>query len=65
MIVPAIRPPPVMPSKYGPSAAMRAAELPYMGSLSVRDLFPEFTSEIFNHNGSHDGGDLAVIARAR
>jgi hypothetical protein len=60
MITPAIQPPPVMPSKYGPTAAMRAAELPGIGSLSVKDLFGEFTPEIFNH----DGGDLEVIRKA-
>jgi hypothetical protein len=60
MITPAIKPPPVMPSKYGPTAAMRAADLPGMGSLSTKELFPEFAPEIFNH----DTGDLSVIRKA-
>ncbi len=49
-----------MPSKYGPAAAMRAADLPGIGSLSVKELFPEFAPEMFNH----DDGDLAAIMKA-
>ncbi len=60
MIKPAIQPPEVMPSKYGPTAEMRAADLPEMRSLGLRELFPEFPPEIYNH---HDG-DLGAVTAA-
>jgi hypothetical protein len=60
MISPAVAPPEVMPSKYGPTAEMRAADLPGMGSLAVRELFPEFPPEIYNHHS----GDLEAVAKA-
>ena len=60
MIQKAIRPPEVMPSVYGPiPRVQRAADLPDMASLRVRDLFPDISQEIFLH-----GGDLSVIRRA-
>ncbi|MGW8321086.1 MAG: hypothetical protein ACWGSD_05995 [Thermodesulfobacteriota bacterium] len=60
MIQQAIRPPEVMRSVYGPEPRkQRAADLPGMAALKVRDLFPDIVQEIYLH-----GGDLSAIRKA-
>lgn len=60
MLQQAIRPPEVMRSVYGPEPRrLRAADLPGMASLKVRDLFPDIVQEVYLH-----GGDLSAIRRA-
>ena len=60
MLQEAIRPPEVMPSVYGPEPRkQRAADLPGMGALKVRDLFPDIVEEIYLH-----GGDVSEIRKA-
>jgi hypothetical protein len=46
-------------SQYGPAIKMRAGELPGMGALPIRELFPDVPHEIFL-----EGGDLSVIRKA-
>jgi hypothetical protein len=59
MLHEAIRPPEVMRSVYGPEPRrQRAADLPGMAALKVRDLFPDVVKEIYLH-----GGDLSAIRR--
>ena len=60
MITPATEPPHFMKSVYGPEPRVsRAASLPGMVSLKVRELFPEMDPEIYLH-----GGDLSAIRKA-
>ena len=60
MFNPAINPPDFMKSVYGPEPRIsRAAGLPGMVSLGVRELFPEMAPEIYLHDG-----DPAVIRKA-
>jgi len=57
---PAIQPPPFLESVYGPPPrAQRAAHLPGMTSVRVRDLFPDIVPEIYRA-----GDDLACIRSA-
>ncbi len=46
-------------SIYGPEPKMRAADLPGIEALEIRDLFPDVPHEIFL-----EGGDLSVIRKA-
>ena len=46
-------------SIYGPEPGQRAAELPGIGGLELRSLFPDIPKEIFT-----EGGDLSVIRKA-
>ncbi|MBI4965757.1 MAG: hypothetical protein HY913_20940 [Desulfomonile tiedjei] len=46
-------------SVYGPEPRKRAAELPWIGALGVRKLFPDVPEEIYI-----EGGDLSVIRNA-
>lgn len=46
-------------SVYGPAPGPRAAELPGMVGLQLRDLFPDIPKEIYT-----EGGDLSVIRKA-
>ncbi len=46
-------------SIYGPDPRQRAAELPGIAALEVRELFPDVPAEIYI-----EGGDLAIIRRA-
>lgn len=54
----AVTPPFVRRSKYGPSVGKRAAELPEIVSLNIRDLFPDIPETIYL-----EGGDISVIRR--
>ena len=59
MVKPAVRPPQVMPSRYGPTPrGSRAADLPGMVSVGVTELFPEI------HKGYRQGEGIAAIYRA-
>ena len=60
MIRPAIQPPQIMESKYGPKLRKRVASLPGMVSLGTRELFPEIAPAIYLHND----GELSVIRKA-
>ena len=44
---------------YGPAPGPRAAELPGIVGLGLRDLFPDIPKEIYT-----EGGDLSVIRKA-
>ena len=46
-------------SVYGPAPGPRAAELPGIVGLELRDLFPDIPKEIYT-----EGGDLSVIRKA-
>ena len=46
-------------SIYGPDPRQRAAELPGIGALEIRNLFPDVPEEIYI-----EGGDLSVIRNA-
>ena len=46
-------------SVYGPEPRSRAAELPGIGALEIRDLFPDIPKEIYL-----EGGDVSVIREA-
>ncbi len=46
-------------SIYGPELRKRAAELSGIGSLEIRDLFPEIPQEIYK-----EGADLSIIRNA-
>ena len=46
-------------SIYGPEPRRRAAELPWIGALEVRKLFPDVPEEIYI-----EGGDVSVIRKA-
>jgi hypothetical protein len=46
-------------SIYGPELRPRAADLPYIGALEVRKLFPDVPEEIYI-----EGGDLSIIRKA-
>jgi hypothetical protein len=59
MLTEAVPPPEIMRSAYGPEPCRRAAELPGIMSLPVRDLFPDIRREI-----SSLGNDLSAIRRA-
>ena len=59
MIKQAVQPPECMESVYGSTPLMRAAYLPGMAAVGVRDLFPDIKQEIYLH-----GGNLAVIGKA-
>jgi len=59
MIKQAVQPPDYMASVYGNTPVMRAANLPGMAAVGVRDLFPDIKPEIYLH-----GGDLSAIVKA-
>ncbi|MBU2548652.1 MAG: hypothetical protein KKB20_09600 [Proteobacteria bacterium] len=72
MIKPALQPPQVMPSVYGPPPRkVRAADLPGMVSLGVRELFPGLAPGLLQGQGVEDvalaakqaldGVDLSMI----
>lgn len=46
-------------SVYGPEPRSRAADLPGIGALQIRDLFPDIPKEIYL-----EGGDVSVIRKA-
>ena len=46
-------------SVYGPEPRQRAAELPWIGALEVRKLFPDVPEEIYL-----EGGDVSVIRKS-
>jgi len=46
-------------SIYGPAPRQRAAELPWLGALEIRKLFPDVPVEIYI-----EGGDVSVIRKA-
>lgn len=54
----AVTPPFIRRSKYGPTVGKRAAELPEIVSLNIRDLFPDIPETIYL-----EGGDISVIRR--
>ena len=54
----AVTPPFIRKSKYGPTVGKRAAELPEIVSLNIRDLFPDIPETIYL-----EGGDISVIRR--
>ncbi len=56
---PAVNPPELMESVYGPKPKERAVDLLDMVSVSVGDLFPDITDRIYV-----DGDDLSAIERA-
>lgn len=55
----AVSPPPIMKSFYGPELRQRAANLPGLTSLAVRELFPDIPGEIYSQ-----GKDFSVIRKA-
>ncbi len=59
MFRPAVNPPELMKSVYGPKPKERAVDLLDMVSVSVGDLFPDITDRIYV-----DGDDLSAIERA-
>ena len=46
-------------SVYGPEPGQRAAELPWIGGLEIRKLFPDVPEEIYI-----EGGDVSVIRKS-
>ena len=57
---PVLEPPPVMHSVYGPKTpAQRAADIPGMVSLKVRDLFPDISAALY-----HSEEDVPKIREA-
>lgn len=59
MYRPAINPPGIMTSVYGPKPKKRAIDMLDMVSVSIGDLFPDIAERIYV-----DGEDLSVIERA-
>ena len=59
MYSPAIQPPELMESFYGPRLKERAVNILDMVSVAVGDLFPDITERIYV-----DGDDPAVIEKA-
>jgi len=60
MLNEAVPPPDFYNSVYGlPPREKRAADLPEVVALGVRELFPDITSEIYNH-----GDDISRVAKA-
>jgi hypothetical protein len=60
MLKEAVPPPSIMPSTYGPDPhRRRAADIPGIVSLEIRELFPDVAQAIYSQ-----GCDLAVIRRA-
>ena len=59
MLTEAVHPPEIMRSAYGPEPCRRAAELPGIMSLGVRELFPDIPREICSL-----GNDLSAIRKA-
>jgi hypothetical protein len=56
---PALAPPPLMESVYGPKPKERATDVLNLVSVEVSDLFPEINERIYVH-----GGDLSAIEKA-
>ena len=59
MYNPAVNPPELMESVYGPKTRERAVNIMDMVSVSVSDLFPDITDRIYNH-----GDDLSLIEKS-
>lgn len=60
MLNAAVTPPKLMPSVLGPDLPkQRAADLPVIVSLPIKDLFADISQEIYL-----DGGDLSVVRQA-
>ncbi len=59
MYRPAVQPPELMESFYGPKPKGRAADILDLVSVAVGDLFPDIADRIYS-----DGGDLSVIEEA-
>ena len=59
MYNPAVNPPELMESVYGPKARERAVNVMDMVSVSVGELFPDITDRIYNH-----GDDLSLIEKS-
>jgi len=49
----------IRPSIYGPESRQRAADLPTIGALEIRKLFPDIPEAIYV-----EGGDLSIIRKA-
>ena len=59
MLKEAVSPPTIMPSVYGPQPRQRAAQLPGIASLGIKELFPDIAEEIYLQ-----GNDLSAIRKA-
>jgi len=59
MLKEAVSPPTIMPSVYGPEPRQRAAQLPGIVSLGIKELFPDIAQEIYLQ-----GNDLSAIRKA-
>jgi len=58
MLKEAVSPPSIMPSVYGPEPRQRAAQLPGIVSLGVKELFPDIAEEIYL-----GGNDLSAVRK--
>jgi len=58
MLKEAVSPPSIMPSVYGPQPRQRAAQLPGIVSLGVKELFPDIAEEIYL-----GGNDLSAVRK--
>ncbi len=58
MLSPAVQPPELMESFYGPKPKERAVNILDMVSVAIGDLFPDITDRIYV-----DGDDLSVIEK--